>query len=515
MRKNRTKHEAKKPRLAKRALALCFALIFVCSCLLPAFAHSEGSVFPDSTVVEQQGEQQNEEPELLTEGNPTEGNEQEQPANSEQPKTEGTTDEQPKNEEPAASSEPGEQPKPEEPASSPENEPASSSESEPAASSSAPSEEPAASSSASSEEPASSASSGEAASASSSASSTVTSGDVINQGEAVYTYRFWTKEIDAFDLEQVDRAVKNGDSLTAAAKSVTGIAPCEVLKVANNAHLADYTVTEPTKDGYEFAGWYTLENGTAYEFSFDQNVSFEESKTIDVFAKWVSVAEKNAEKYRGWYENLVNTSDEYMLGELAAEYFADKDFYSYLGSLPENEQAELWEKLEPVNMPEVDEAELEDEAASLEDEGIALLSITAPEKKITVGKKLILTSNKKAQYSWGTYWQADHSWTTSNSTVAKVESGKLYQTEKAVVTGMAAGTATITHTVKCGISIETEIKCMMARVGTPTMLRWSQRPLAMTIGPRYSFRKRLPVTRQVIARVSGHRMVVQSAGSAK
>ena len=422
MRKNRTKHEAKKPRLAKRALALCFALIFVCSCLLPVFAHSEENLLMQEPVAQQEsvdnptegGEQQStdnlteggeqkSEPNL-TEGNEqksepnlTEGNEQKSEPKTEETKPEGTTEEskdtagETKTEE----TKPAET-KPEEP-----------------------------------KQP-----------------TTNTTGDTINQGEAVYTYRFWTKEIDAFDLEQVNQAVNNGENLIDAAKSVTGIAPCEVLKVANHAHLADYTVTEPTKDGYVFAGWYTLENGTAYEFSFDQNVSFEKSKTIDVFAKWVSVAEKNAEKYRGWYENLVNTSDEYTLGELAAEYFADKDFYSYLGSLPENEQAELWEKLEPVNMPEVDEAELEDEAASLEDEGIALLSITAPVRKITVGKKLILTSNKKAHQGFWTYWQADHSWTTSNSAVAKVESGKLYQTEKAVVTGMAAGTATITHTVK-------------------------------------------------------------------
>ena len=53
MRKNRTKHEAKKPRLAKRALALCFALIFVCSCLLPVFAHSEAGALESSVSSEQ------------------------------------------------------------------------------------------------------------------------------------------------------------------------------------------------------------------------------------------------------------------------------------------------------------------------------------------------------------------------------------------------------------------------------------------------------------------------------
>ena len=54
MRKNLAKHAAKKLPLAKRVLALCFALIFVCSCLLPAFANGTGAEFdtPDTEVVE-------------------------------------------------------------------------------------------------------------------------------------------------------------------------------------------------------------------------------------------------------------------------------------------------------------------------------------------------------------------------------------------------------------------------------------------------------------------------------
>ena len=79
MRKNRTKHEAKKPRLAKRALALCFALIFVCSCLLPAFANSEAGALTDPlTMVEEQDEQKLEDSAPLNEGgtDSTEGNEE-------------------------------------------------------------------------------------------------------------------------------------------------------------------------------------------------------------------------------------------------------------------------------------------------------------------------------------------------------------------------------------------------------------------------------------------------------
>ena len=297
MRKNRTKHEAKKPRLAKRALALCFALIFVCSCLLPAFANSEAGALTDPlTMVEQQDEQPTDSVPLTeggedstgsntnpTEGNeqnppvnnPTEGNEQNPPANN---PTEGneqqpTEPEQPKNEEPktegtteskdSAEQQGNEQTKPEEPKT---EQPASSE--KPASSETKPEETKP-------EEP--------------KQPTTNTTGDTINQGEAVYTYRFWTKEIDAFDLEQINLAVNNGENLIDAAKSVTGIAPCEVLKVANHAHLSDYSVTEPTKDGYEFKGWYTVDGTAEDDFSLDQNVSFEESKTIDVFAKWEKV----------------------------------------------------------------------------------------------------------------------------------------------------------------------------------------------------------------------------------
>ena len=54
MRKNLAKHTAKRLPLAKRVLALCFALIFVCSCLLPAFANGTGEEFetPGTEVVE-------------------------------------------------------------------------------------------------------------------------------------------------------------------------------------------------------------------------------------------------------------------------------------------------------------------------------------------------------------------------------------------------------------------------------------------------------------------------------
>ena len=297
MRKNRTKHEAKKPRLAKRALALCFALIFVCSCLLPAFANSEAGVLSGTqeTVVEQQDEQPTD-PVLLNEGgeNPTEGNEQNPPANNptegneqqptepeqpknEEPKTEGTTEskdsaeqqgneqtkpeEQPKTEGTTEETKPDEQTKPEGTTEESKDTAGETKPEEPKTEEPKP-EEP--------KQP-----------------TTNTTGDTIEQGKATYTYRFWPDKIDAFDLEAINDDVKSGTSLNDAAQSRAGMVPCTVLTVMTNAHLSDYSVTEPTKDGYEFKGWYTIENGTNYDFSLDQNVNdIEESKTIDVFAKW-------------------------------------------------------------------------------------------------------------------------------------------------------------------------------------------------------------------------------------
>lgn len=288
------------------------------------------------------------------------------------------------------------------------------------------------------------------------------------------TYRFWLSEKDSYYLPDAattsasDLALHNDFYAVAAIENNTTLTAPEGFK----------NPTDPTGEGRTFEGWYYIDTyGVTQTFTFDGSpVLLDKSATIDVFAKWgeapaadpaddADKAEgstegaatakpskapaKKADTYKEWYQNLKNTSDESTLDELATEYFKDSGFYSYLGSLPEEEQKELWEKLEPVNMPKVDEADLEEttDADETSEEGIMLLDISAPVNKISVGKKLILTSDRKAHQGYWVYWQADHSWTTSNSNVAKVESGKNYQTEKAIVTGVAAGTATITHTV--------------------------------------------------------------------
>lgn len=297
MRKNRTKHEAKKPRLAKRALALCFALIFVCSCLLPAFAHSEAGALAGTqeTVVEQQDEQQPTDPVLLNEGgeNPTEGNEQHQTAGdpteepkpaeqepkTEEPKTEETKNEGTTESKDSAEQQGNEQTKPEEPKTEGTTESKDSTE-EPKPEGTTEETKP----EGTTEEPKTEETKPEEPKQ----PTTNTTGDTINQGEATYTYRFWPDKIDAFELEAINDDVKSGTSLNDAAQSRAGMVPCTVLTVMTNANLRDYqaNVQQPIKDGYEFAGWYTVDGTTEDEFSFEQNLNFEKSQTIDVFAKW-------------------------------------------------------------------------------------------------------------------------------------------------------------------------------------------------------------------------------------
>lgn len=298
MRKNRTKHEAKKPRLAKRALALCFALIFVCSCLLPAFANSEGALPTDPlTMEQQQDEQQPTDPVLLNEGgtDPTEGGEQDPSANNptegnEQKTTDNPTEgneqqptepEQPKNED-STKQQGNEQTKPEEPKTEGTTESKDSTEEQPKNEGTTGETKP--------EETKPEGTTEETKPEEPKRPTTNTTGDTIEQGEATYTYRFWPDKIDAFDLEAINADVKSGTSLNDAAQSRVNMVPCTILTVMDHAYLGDYktNVQQPTKDGYEFAGWYTVDGTAEDKFSFAQNVIIEDgkSKTIDVFAKW-------------------------------------------------------------------------------------------------------------------------------------------------------------------------------------------------------------------------------------
>ena len=305
---------------------------------------------------------------------------------------------------------------------------------------------------------------------------------VLDQMDAAFSiptniYHFWLKKMSSYDLADIADAAKTAEMTVEQYLAMYGTDKgCyHIMTAADGANLKDYQFANPTSNddpegnSRTFAGWYYTDDlGEEQKFVFDECLYVSEGTTVEVYAKWTDEEDEEAEeikkddpaaaqkaKFKQWYQNLMDCTSEYTLKSLAEEYFATEGFYTYLGSLPDEEQEVLWDKLEPVNQPKDDTAEYEEET---QDDGIALLSITAPDKvqSIHVGKKLVLTSNLKDYGGWesdGYYWYyrhytAEHEWTSSDPSVATVESGVFYQTEKATVTGVSVGSTTIMHTTK-------------------------------------------------------------------
>ena len=460
MRKNLAKHTAKKLPLAKRVLALCFALIFVCSCLLPAFANGTGAELdtPDTEVVEAADPGTDPEPMDLYD---------EPAAVADEP--EALDDNFAMDDEPAAMD--NEVEKPVEGG-------------EPPVADDTPAEEGATKTTTDA--------SGNIVYEYDTSGTTFPDDDAAAlpdgdqmQVDAAFSiptniYHFWLKKMSSYDLADIADAAKTAEMTVEQYLAMYGTEKgCyHIMTAADGANLKDYQFANPTSNddpegnSRTFAGWYyTDELGDEQKFVFDECLYVSEGTTVEVYAKWTDEeAEEDEEteetkkddpaaaqkaKFKQWYQNLVDCTSEYTLKSLAEEYFATEGFYTYLGSLPDEEQEVLWDKLEPVNQPKDDTAEYEEET---QDDGIALLSITAPDKvqSIHVGKKLVLTSNLKDYGGWesdGYYWYyrhytAEHEWTSSDPSVATVESGVFYQTEKATVTGVSVGSTTITHTTK-------------------------------------------------------------------
>ena len=367
MRKNLAKHTAKKLPLAKRVLALCFALIFVCSCLLPAFANGTGAELetPDTEVVE--------------------------------------------------AADPGAEPEPmdlyDEPA--------------------AVADEPAALDDdfAMADEPA--------------AMDDQVEKPVVDDEPAAMDDQVEKPVVDdepaAMDNE-VEKPVEGDEPPVAddtpakegATKTTTDASGNTVYEydTSGTTFPDDDAAALPDGDQMQVDAAFSIPTNI-YHFWLKKMSSYDLADIADA----AKTAEMTVEQYLAMYG-----TSEYTLKSLAEEYFATEGFYTYLGSLPDEEQEVLWNKLEPVNQPKDDTAEYEEET---QDDGIALLSITGTVRQIHIGKKLVLTSDLSRRY-----YSAEHSWRSSNPLVATVESGTQYQTDKATVTGVAVGTTTIIHTVK-------------------------------------------------------------------
>ena len=507
MRKNLAKHTAKKLPLAKRVLALCFALIFVCSCLLPAFANGtgEGLDTPDTEVVEAADPGTEPEPMDLSDEPAAMDDDfavADEPAAldddfavADEPaaldddfavadEPAAMDDDFAMGDEPAAMDDQVEKPVVDDEPAAMDNEVEKPVEGgEPPVADDTPAEEGATKTTTDA--------SGNTVYEYDTSGTTFPEDDaaalpdgdqVLDQMDAAFSiptniYHFWLKKMSSYDLADIAADAETAEMTVEQYLAMYGTDKgCyHIMTAADGANLKDYQFADPTSNddpegnSRTFAGWYyTDELGDEQKFVFDEFLYISEGTTVEVYAKWTDEEDEEAEetkkddpaaaqkaKFKQWYQNLVDCTSEYTLKSLAEEYFATEGFYTYLGSLPDEEQEALWDKLEPVNQPKDDTAEYEEET---QDDGIALLSITAPDSvwQIHVGKKLVLTSDLKDYGGWesdGYYWHyrnytAEHEWTSSEPSVATVESGVLYQTEKATVTGVSVGQTIITHTAK-------------------------------------------------------------------
>lgn len=463
MRKNLAKHTAKKLPLAKRVLALCFALIFVCSCLLPAFANGTGAELetPDTEVVEAADPGTEPEPMDLYD---------EPAAVADEP--EALDDDFAMGDEPAAMDDQVEKPVVDDEPAAMDNEVEKPVEGdEPPVADDTPAAEGATKTTTDA--------SGNTVYEYDTSGTTFPDDDVAAlpdgdqmQVDAAFSiptniYHFWLKKMSSYDLADIADAAKTAEMTVEQYLAMYGTEKgCyHIMTAADGANLKDYQFANPTSNddpegnSRTFAGWYYTDDlGDEQKFVFDEFLYISEGTTVEVYAKWTDEEAEEAEetkkddpvaaqkaKFKQWYQNLMDCTSEYTLKSLAEEYFATEGFYTYLGSLPDEEQEVLWDKLEPVNQPKDDTAEYEtaEYEEETQDDGIALLNITGTVKKIHIGKKLVLTSDLSRRY-----YSAEHSWRSSNPLVATVESGTQYQTDKATVTGVAVGTTTIIHTVK-------------------------------------------------------------------
>lgn len=255
MRKNLAKHTAKKLPLAKRVLALCFALIFVCSCLLPAFANGTGEEFdtPGTEVVEAADPGTEPEPMDLYDEPAAMDNEVEKPVEGGEPPVADDT---------------------------PAKEGATKTTTD--ASGNTVYEYDTSGTTFPDDEVAS-----------------LPDGDQM-QVDAAFSiptniYHFWLKKMSSYDLADIATDAKTAEMTVEQYLAMYGTDKgCyHIMTAADGANLKDYQFADPTSNddpegnSRAFAGWYyTDELGDEQKFVFDEHLYVSESTTVEVYAKW-------------------------------------------------------------------------------------------------------------------------------------------------------------------------------------------------------------------------------------
>lgn len=298
MRKNLAKHTAKKLPLAKRVLALCFALIFVCSCLLPAFANGTGEEFetPGTEVVEAADPGTEPEPMDLYDEPATPDDEP--AAVADEP--EALDDDFAVADEPAAMDDQVEKPVVDDEPAAMDNEVEKPVEGgEPPVADDTPAAE------------------GATKTTTDASGNTVyeydTSGTTFPDDDAAALpdgdqmqmdaafsiptniYHFWLKKMSSYDLADIADAAKTAEMTVEQYLAMYGTDKgCyHIMTAADGANLKDYQFADPTSNddpegnSRTFAGWYyTDELGDEQKFVFDEHLYVSEGTTVEVYAKW-------------------------------------------------------------------------------------------------------------------------------------------------------------------------------------------------------------------------------------
>ena len=323
MRKNLAKHTAKKLPLAKRVLALCFALIFVCSCLLPAFANGTGAELetPDTEVVEAADPGAEPEPmdlydepaavadepaalddDFAVADEPAAMDDQvEKPVVDDEPAAMDDQVEKPVvDDEPAAMDDQVEKPVVDDEPAAMDNEVEKPVEGgEPPVADDTPAKE------------------GATKTTTDASGNTVyeydTSGTTFPDDDAAALpdgdqmqvdaafsiptniYHFWLKKMSSYDLEDIARDAETAEMTVEQYLAMYGTEKgCyHIMTAADGANLKDYQFANPTSNddpegnSRTFAGWYyTDELGDEQKFVFDECLYVSEGTTVEVYAKW-------------------------------------------------------------------------------------------------------------------------------------------------------------------------------------------------------------------------------------
>ena len=291
MRKNLAKHTAKKLPLAKRVLALCFALIFVCSCLLPAFANGTGAELetPDTEVVE--AADPGAEPESMDLYD-------EPAAVADEP--EAMDEDFAMDDEPAAMDDQVEKPVVDDEPAAMDNEVEKPVEGdEPPVADDTPAKEGATKTTTDA--------SGNIVYEYDTSGTTFPDDDAAAlpdgdqmQVDAAFSiptniYHFWLKKMSSYDLEDIARDAKTAEMTVEQYLAMYGTDKgCyHIMTAADGANLKDYQFADPTSNddpegnSRTFAGWYYTDDlGDEQKFVFDEYLYVSESTTVEVYAKW-------------------------------------------------------------------------------------------------------------------------------------------------------------------------------------------------------------------------------------